>query len=640
VNLLEQTIGRVIRTESHAHLPPEKRNVCVYQYATVLSGAYKDRESIDLRVYAICEGKAVKSGAVELVLKENAIDCMMNRPLNFRSKTDYPTAINITTSHGMRVAYNLWDAAYSRDSLYMPNSNYKCLAASGSASGVVVAAADSDKYMADKRKTTARVLGKELEMYKLEIDEIISIINTQIKKHNNLMSVDIWNIISDVLRLDKSPEEFGMAQNIYAYLADYFTAANIKLLDGFGRECSLVVLKENPQYSGDMNFILRLIPLTEYNPSLALANQFKLGVDMGDKKDGYYYSRHMSSKADEKRHIFSDEPIGSRAVEAVHINPLVQLLRREKLKFIDKQELDYGGILAKLEKQIADVRERRLSTGSDLATVGPSVVDSYFFETNIKLTDKFGFLELYKVIFDRQLFVEKLYILQNLVAKIRFRVELSRFEQMLVRVCRFNLVCNDEIFKSGLLSAADSARLDFIHEPDELYGFLIARFNKLVLYRFDTNSVVSTGKVSNKYDERYVKDLFVEDKAKYGSLVDKRWRGAELNEGRAVNSLFGYLVYTKSDTLPPIFKITDYLTKGYKKSVKGVSCNSKSVPEIIQYIKIIEPDYKSYGIQHNKSRRVVCGDLELFCRVSNTRNPGRKFFLSPEEYAIWQTYKE
>ena len=654
VNLLEQTIGRVIRTESHAHLPPEKRNVCVYQYATVLSGAYKDRESIDLRVYAICEGKAVKSGAVELVLKENAIDCSMNRPLNYRARADYPNAINITTSHGLRVAYNLWDTAYSRDSLYMANSNYKCLATGPS--GGPVAAADGDKSMAEHRKTITRVLRKELEMYKLEIDEIISIINAKIRKYNNLMSIDIWNIISDVLHLDKSPDEVGMAQNIYAYLGDYFAAADIKLLDGFGRECVLVVLRGSSiggetggTVDGDTGFVLRLIPLTEYNPALALANQFLQGVDIGSRPNAYYYSRHLGSRANEKRHVFANEPVGARQVNTIEINPLINILRREKLKLIDKQDLDYAGILVKLETQIAGIWKRRLSAADvNAEAVAPdaapvmSVSEGYAFETNVRITDKYGFLELYKVMFDRQLFVEKLYLLQNLVAKIRFRVGLSQFEQMLIRICRFNLVCNDEIYKSGLMSSADSAKLDFIREPDELYGFLIARFNKLVLYRFDTNAIGSSGGKSGSggYDERRVKDLFVEDKAKYGSLVDKRWRGHELNEGRAVNNLFGYLVYTKSDTLPPVFKITDYLTKGYKKSVKGVSCNSKSVPEIIQYIKIIEPEYKSYGVQNNKGRRVVCGDLELFCRVSNSRNPGRKFFLSPEEYAIWQTYKE
>ncbi len=627
VNLLEQTIGRVIRTESHAHLPPEKRNVCVYQYATVLGGAYKDRESIDLRVYAICEGKAVKSGQVELVLKENAIDCMMNRPLNYRAKSDYQREIDITTSHGLRVKYALWDAPYSRDSLYMANSNYKCLAGEAGAS----------RQLGERQKVATRVLGKELDMYKLELDEIISIIQARVRKHYNLMSVDIWNIISEVLHLDKSPDEVGMAQNIYAYLADYFEATDIKLLDGFGRECKLVVLR-----SGS-DFIVRLIPITEYNPSIPLANQFKQGVEVGKRPDGYYYTKHTGAVGgpEGKRHVFGDEPVGAWPVDAIQINPLVQVLRREKLKLIDKQELDYAGILSKLESKIVAIRDKRADMNNNImdeaaVATGAGVADDYTFATNVNITDDYGFLELYKVMFDRQLFVEKLYLLQNLVAKIRFGVELTQFEQLLVRVCRFNLVCNDEIFKTGILSATDSARIDFLKNPEELYGFLIARFNKLTLYRFDSPS--ATG--ADGYDERRVKDLFVEDKAKYGTLVDKRWRGHELNEGRTVNSLFGYLVYTKSDTLPPVFKITDYLTKGYKKSVKGVSCSSKPVEEIVQYIKIIEPEYKMRGFQYSRGRRIVCGDLELFCRVSNTRNPGRKFFLSPEEYAIWQTYRE
>lgn len=629
VNLLEQTIGRVIRTESHAHLPPEKRNVCVYQYATMMSGAYKDRESIDLRVYAICEGKAVKSGAVELVLKENAIDCTMNRPLNYRAKSDYQREIDITTSHGLRVVYNLWDAPYSRDSLYMANSNYKCLTGPSGAAG-------DGKGAAERQKVAVRVLGKELDMYKLELEEIISIIQARVRKHYNLMSVDIWNIISEVLHLDKSPDEVGMAQNIYAYLADYFEGADIKLLDGFGRECKLVVLRSGVGSGTGTEFVLRMIPLTEYNPSIPLANQFKQGVDAAAREDGYYYSKHVG-KISEKRHVFRDEPVGAWPVDAIQINPLVQVLRKEKLKLIDKQELDYAAILAKLDARITGFRNRRADAGAaveDAVGAADGTADDYSFTTNVHITDDYGFQELYKVMFDRQLFVEKLYVLQNLVAKIRFGVDLSQFEQMLVRICRFNLVCNDEIFKSGLLTAADNARIDFLKTPDELYGFLIARFNKLTLYRFDAG--VGLG----KYDERRVKDLFVEDKAKYGTLVDKRWRGGELNEGLAVNSLFGYLVYTKSDTLPPVFKITDYLTKGHKKSVKGVSCSSKPVEEIVQYIKIIEPEYKLRGFQYSKGRRIVCGDLELFCRVSNTRNPGRKFFLSPEEYAIWQTYRE
>lgn len=610
VNLIEQTIGRVIRTESHAHLPPEKRNVVVYQYATVLDGAYKDRESIDLRVYAICESKAVKSGQVELALKENAIDCVMNKPLNYRAKNDYSRPIDIVTSHGLRVKYNLWDEPYSRDSLYMANSNYKCLA------GTTIG--DSDK-----QKTANRILGKDLDMYKLELGEIISIIQSRIKKHYNLMSLDVWHIISEVLHLDKSPDERDMAQNIFAYLADYFAGADINLLDLYGRESKIVVLTQP-----DGGFILRLVPLTEFNPSLPIANQQKYGVE-ANKPEGFYFSKHMvQSKTDEKKHIFTEEPVGGHPVEAVHINPLVQTLRREKLKLIDKEELNYGSILMKLKTQIDSVWNKgSLSNEIKKDDIVGNESD-YGFETNIKIKSDYGFNELHKLIFDRQLFVEKLYLLQNLVAKIKCGEKLSQFETMLVTVANFNLVSKDELFKSGI-----SAQVNFIQQPDELYGFLIARYNKLTLYRYDSE------KTHAKYDELHVKDLFTEDKAKYATLLDKRWRSNLLDEGRRINSLFGYMVYTKSDTLPPVFKITDYLTKGYKKSVKGVSCSSKNVPEIIQYIKIIEPAFKEHGFKYSKIKKIVCGDLEIFFRVANNR-PDKRYFLGPEEYAIWQSYQE
>ena len=630
VNLLEQTIGRVIRTESHAHLPPEKRNVCVYQYATVMSGAYKDRESVDLRVYAICEGKALKSGRVELVLKENALDCSMNKPLNYRAKSDYPTAINITTSHGVMVKYNLWDEPYSRDSLYMPTSNFKCLSD-------IVYVSGNHKIDLDKQKIVARVLGKELGMYQMEINEIISIVLSKIKKYSNLMSSDIWKIIRDALHLDKQANEIEMGKNIYAYLSDYFKNINSNILDNNGRECKLVVLNDFSQGMGNgSEFMLRLVPLTEFNPAIPLANQYNSGIYKPNQPDKYYFSKH-NSKVNTKRHVFDAEPVGAHPVKNIHINPLVQILRKDKLKLIDKTELDYAEIVGKLESRISSILSRSRLVGNK-PVVDELNID-YSYDTNIKITDKYGFTELYKIMFDRLLYIEKLYLLQNLITKIKFMESLSTFEKIIIKLCRFNLVSNNEVFKSGIISADEYNNIDFVAEPGDLYGFLIARFNKLTLYRFETN--MSDGQSGRgKYDELRVKDLFVEEKVKFGTLIDRRWRGSCLQEGKVVNSLFGYLVYTKSDTLPPVFKITDYLTKGYKKSVKGVSCVSPPVDVIVQYIRIIEPQFEARGFKYSKNKRLVCGDFELFCRIKSAQPDAPKFFLSPEEYAIWQTYKE
>lgn len=123
INLIEQSIGRVIRTGSHLHLPPQERNVTVYQYATTLP----DRESIDLTVYKLCEDKAIKSGIVEKILKENAFDCELNEAENIYDEENYGKKIPIITSYNIKINVNLADQPFSRGCFYMQDCNFKCL---------------------------------------------------------------------------------------------------------------------------------------------------------------------------------------------------------------------------------------------------------------------------------------------------------------------------------------------------------------------------------------------------------------------------------------------------------------------------------------------------------------------------------
>lgn len=77
LNKLEQIIGRGIRNCSHAALPEEKRNCTV----TLLVNKYLDSdvESIDMYSYRTALRKAIVVGNVTRVLKENAMDCTLNR---------------------------------------------------------------------------------------------------------------------------------------------------------------------------------------------------------------------------------------------------------------------------------------------------------------------------------------------------------------------------------------------------------------------------------------------------------------------------------------------------------------------------------------------------------------------------------
>jgi hypothetical protein len=84
LNKIEQIIGRGIRFCSHNDLIKEKRNVTVYLHA----GYFKDRESIDYYLYKEAERKAKEMGEVETILKNNAIDCILNNDINHIEKKD------------------------------------------------------------------------------------------------------------------------------------------------------------------------------------------------------------------------------------------------------------------------------------------------------------------------------------------------------------------------------------------------------------------------------------------------------------------------------------------------------------------------------------------------------------------------
>ncbi len=95
-NKMEQIIGRAIRQYSHEALPPEKRNVTIYQHANALP----DRETIDLYAYRLAETKDALMSQVEEVLKSNAIDCLLATPSKQSSKEKVVTSQGIETSLG------------------------------------------------------------------------------------------------------------------------------------------------------------------------------------------------------------------------------------------------------------------------------------------------------------------------------------------------------------------------------------------------------------------------------------------------------------------------------------------------------------------------------------------------------------
>ena len=76
LNRQDQIIGRGVRNLSHCQLPYEERNVMINLYGTKLR---EDIEAVDMYLYRLAEEKAKKIAKITRLLKENSVDCLLNK---------------------------------------------------------------------------------------------------------------------------------------------------------------------------------------------------------------------------------------------------------------------------------------------------------------------------------------------------------------------------------------------------------------------------------------------------------------------------------------------------------------------------------------------------------------------------------
>jgi hypothetical protein len=108
MNKLEQIIGRAVRTCSHISLPPKDRNTTIYHHAAMLSG---ERENIDTRLYRVSIEKQKRIRRVERLMKDVAIDCVLNKPMNTISGTDINVTFDIETSQGITTKHTIGESS-------------------------------------------------------------------------------------------------------------------------------------------------------------------------------------------------------------------------------------------------------------------------------------------------------------------------------------------------------------------------------------------------------------------------------------------------------------------------------------------------------------------------------------------------
>ena len=217
MNRIEQIIGRAVRNFSHKDLPFEKRNVEIFMYGTIL-GDNKE-EAADLYVYRVAEYKAIQIGKVTRVLKETAVDCIINHDQtnftqdNFSNQLKAP--ITQILSNGKELNnFKIGDAPFSPACDYMAECNYDCRP-------------DKDIDLKDLNKDTYN-------------ENFIVVNSEKILQRIRMLMKESYFYKKDVLiRSIRTPKEYPYVQ-IYSALTQLVEDENEFITDKYGRNGRLV----------------------------------------------------------------------------------------------------------------------------------------------------------------------------------------------------------------------------------------------------------------------------------------------------------------------------------------------------------------------------------------------------------------
>lgn len=218
LNRTEQIIGRGVRNFSHKDLPFEKRNVEIFLHGTILQDAKE--EAADLYVYRISEIKAVKIGKITRLLKQTAVDCLINHDQtlftneNFGLLEDNKDIVQILSNNIKIDNFPIGDLPNSAACDFMDTCEFKCLPE------------------------------KELDETLLNYDtynQTFMLINSEkiIQKIKTLMRLSFFYKKQTLFQLINTPKKYPTTQ-IYAALTQIINDKTEYITDKYGRTGYLV----------------------------------------------------------------------------------------------------------------------------------------------------------------------------------------------------------------------------------------------------------------------------------------------------------------------------------------------------------------------------------------------------------------
>ncbi len=174
LNRTDQIIGRAVRNKSHCSLPFNERNVEIFLYGTQLED--RDTESADMYMYRLAEKKSIQIGKVTRLLKENAIDCLLNKNLQDFTEKKMKKKVKMILSSGKEINFSLGDKNNSIICDFM-NCDYKCKPQDKMPTDINISTYNENFIIMNIDKILQRIRLLFKEKYVYEKKELIKSIN-------------------------------------------------------------------------------------------------------------------------------------------------------------------------------------------------------------------------------------------------------------------------------------------------------------------------------------------------------------------------------------------------------------------------------------------------------------------------------
>jgi hypothetical protein len=326
LNRIEQIIGRAVRNFSHKDIPFVKRNVQIFLYGTILENA--EEEAADLYIYRIAELKAIKIGKVTRLLKQTAVDCILNHDQieftnnNFEKIEENKNIYQILSDHQRLNHFNIGDIDNSSTCDFM-ECNFKCLPELDNNDIVL----NVDTY-----------------------NESFMLVNSEkiIKKIKDLMKLRFFYIKSELIQLINYPKSYPLSQ-IYASLTLIINDKTEYIVDKYGRTGYLINIGEyylfQPSELNYPNISIydRSVPLNVTNNSI----QFQLKPDvLRDEKEKEFIENNI--KDNDLKTIEVEE--GKLIIQSMFNNYVLTLKTTKVVRGNNNWYEHCGVVLRKLAK--------------------------------------------------------------------------------------------------------------------------------------------------------------------------------------------------------------------------------------------------------------------------------------------------